>query len=559
MNESKAWEGMPRVAEWLRRHSLATLIALIIIGSLRIVSTYTVFSSTYDEPAHLACGLEWLSKGSYQYEPLHPPLARVAAAIGPYLDGARSIGKPTMWEEGAAILAQGGHYERTLFLSRLGVLPFFWIACIVVHLWGRRSLGEPAASLAVLVFSQLPPVLAHAGLATTDMALAAMVGAAFLAGLNWCERPTTGASLIMGATTGLAFLSKFSALAFLPVAATAALACYVLTERPAASDLLRAARARLPGLCLAALLTFYVVWAGYRFSFGPTYFTHLRLPFPEFFAGVRQAALYEQAGAQYAYILGRHSDSGWWWYYIVVLAVKTPLSVFVLACGACVLALRKGAPRGLWMALAFSGGIFLFCMGNRIDLGVRHILPVYMGLSLLAAAGAMALLQQAECWRPARWVVAGSLLSLTVSSASAHPDYLPYFNLLAGSRPELVLIDSDLDWGQDLKRLSLRLQQAKATQLAFKPCLPLHKDLLGLPPLETYDFINPSPGWNAVRETVLQLMLSMKRSINPEAHFWAESIPPQERIGGGILLWYFPPEAIPPLPPGAASVSAGGC
>src|ERR1700729_3671149 len=79
---------------FLERHSLYFVIALLLLGTIRIVSTYSVFSYTFDEPAHLACGMEWLDKGVYTWEPQHPPLARVAASLGPYLMGIRSQNTP---------------------------------------------------------------------------------------------------------------------------------------------------------------------------------------------------------------------------------------------------------------------------------------------------------------------------------------------------------------------------------------------------------------------------------------------------------------------------------
>ena len=82
----------------------AVLILLIAIGIARIASTYPVFSQTWDEPAHLAAGMEWLDRGSYRYEPLHPPLARVLTAVGPYLAGVRSARYANVWIEGNALL-----------------------------------------------------------------------------------------------------------------------------------------------------------------------------------------------------------------------------------------------------------------------------------------------------------------------------------------------------------------------------------------------------------------------------------------------------------------------
>ena len=91
------------------------------------------------------------------------------------------------------------------------------------------------ALLAVFLYSFLPPVLAHAGLATTDMPLTAMLAASFVTGIMWLERPTTRRSVLFGACTGLAILSKFSIFAFLPAAALAALLCYLAAARPASA------------------------------------------------------------------------------------------------------------------------------------------------------------------------------------------------------------------------------------------------------------------------------------------------------------------------------------
>ncbi len=73
--------------------------ALILIATVRIVATYSVFSYTSDEPAHVASGVEWLANGAYTWEPQHPPLARVAAAVGPYLIGARPQNTPRALEK----------------------------------------------------------------------------------------------------------------------------------------------------------------------------------------------------------------------------------------------------------------------------------------------------------------------------------------------------------------------------------------------------------------------------------------------------------------------------
>jgi 4-amino-4-deoxy-L-arabinose transferase-like glycosyltransferase len=533
--------GLARV-EWLRKHSLLAFILLVAAASLRIVTTYEVFNHTIDEPAHIACGMQWLAEGTYRYEPQHPPLARVAAALGPYLEGIRSYDRPGIYQEGAAILYRNGHYDRNLDLARLGILPFFWIASLAVYVWARKCGGEPYAALAVLMFTFLPPVLAHAGLATTDMALTAFTGCAFLAALFWLDQPALPRSALFGACTGLAVLSKFSALAFLPAAMVAALIWYLAVERPGFSGVLAAARKCALPFCAAVLIGFLVIWAGYRFSFGKVSFASLPLPAPELFKGIQQVLEHNSKGNP-AYLLGERSDFGWWYYYPVVLAVKTPLPFLALLLFGAWLCFRKQANRWVCLALAFSLGILIFsALFSRINIGVRHILPVYMGFSIVAAAGALRLLELSRTAKWARWTLGLLLLWLVATSAFSHPDYLPYFNALAGDEPEKIVVDSDLDWGQDMKRLSKRLQEAGARQVTFNPFILAYLEAVhGFPPIQPMDPETPSPGWNAVSLTELKTARLGLNKEHPEVQLWPEHIKPTERIGKGVLLWYFPP------------------
>ena len=144
------------------------------------------------------------------------PLARVAVAIGPYLSGLRLAGNQNLWIEGNQLLLAHGRYLHNLSLARLGVLPFFLLATFLVWYWARARYGDGPALVATFLFTTSPVVLAHAGLATTDMALTATFTAALLAYINFLEKPTYVRAAIFGVATALAILSKFSALVFLP-------------------------------------------------------------------------------------------------------------------------------------------------------------------------------------------------------------------------------------------------------------------------------------------------------------------------------------------------------
>jgi 4-amino-4-deoxy-L-arabinose transferase-like glycosyltransferase len=265
------------------------------------------------------------------------------------------------------------------------------------------------------------------------------------------------------------------------------------------------------------------------------------LPAPELFAGIQQVLEHNSKGHP-AYLLGERADFGWWYYYLVVLAVKTPLPFLALLGYGAFLCVRKPAHRGAWLALAFSLGILVFSLFSRINIGVRHILPVYLGFSIAAAAGALRLLELSRTAKWAGWTLGLLLVWLCATSALSHPDYLPYFNALAGDEPEKIVVDSDLDWGQDMKRLGRRLQEAGARQVTFNPFIVAYLEAVhGFPPIQPTDPQNPSPGWNAVSLTVLKSARLGLYKEHPEVKLWPEQIKPTERIGKGVLLWYFPP------------------
>jgi 4-amino-4-deoxy-L-arabinose transferase-like glycosyltransferase len=541
-----AGESARSALSFLERRSHILALALTLIASVRIVSTYSVFSHTMDEPAHIACGMEYLDKGVYNLEPQHPPLSRLAAALGPYLAGIRSSGfldhgPFEMNDEGLAVLYHEHRYDRNLALARLGILPFFWVACFVIYQWGRRWFDPVIAVAALFLFSFLPPVLAHAGLATTDMALTAFLAAALLAALNWVRQPGPRTAVWFGAAGGFAVLSKFSALAFFPAAAAAALVWFLVRERPGFAWLWSAVRARLATLGLAALVACVVVWAGYRFSFGQPDFGGIPLPAPEFFNGVRQLMKHNSEGHM-SYLLGRFSLTGFWYYYPVALAVKTPLGFLLLLGTGLALACRKRADaQGAWLPLALATGILLAAAFSRINIGVRHILPVYMGFSLVSAAAAVRLLREAPARKWVRYGLLAAAVWFAASSVASHPDYLAYYNEFVGSEPERVLADSDLDWGQDAKRLSVRLRELGAARVAFAPFAVA--DFVkehGFPPAFDLNPSYPSPGWNAVSISAWKVARFGLFSQHPEATFWPDRVKPTERVGKSILLYYFP-------------------
>ncbi len=537
------------VLSYLAEHPWYVLIACLAVGSLRIADTYSIFNHTIDEPAHIACGIEWLDQHAYKLEPHHPPFARVMDALGPYLAGAHFPAPPEAYQggpfrQGALILYGGGQYQRDLTLARIGVLPSFWIAGLAVFWWSKRYFGGLVAAFTAILFTFLPPILAHAGVATNDMALTAFTGASIAAMLAWLDRPSAGRSALFGAAVALAVLSKFTAAVFIPVCYGAALVWFLVVRRPSPAEvILHAKRLAIP-FSMAVATGAVVIWACYRFSFGLCPELGFRVPAPELFSGF-MGVLRLNKGGYPAYLLGQHSMSGWWYYYLVVLGVKTPLAFLALTAIGAVVAFRRRRDAGgaYALPLAISGALVFLSFFSRINTGVRYLLPVYFGFAILAAIGVSELIRPnaRRKWTPAAAYVL--LAWFALSSLFSHPDYLAYFNELVGSEPEKVLADSDLDWGQDMNRAGKRLRELGAQEVAFAPFILADLRQHGWPPVTGSDPQFPSEGWNVVSTTVWKVARMGLNNKQPNVKLWPDTAKPRERVGKGILLYYFPPAA----------------
>ncbi len=534
-----------RLAPFLDRYCVILCLLLVGIACARIISTYNALSLTADEPTHLACGMEYVAEHVYTLETQLPPLSRALQSIGPYLAGARPTGLPVMREEGLSIIAHSGSFNRTVFLMRLGNLPFFLIGCLVVCWWSWHTFGKPIAVLATGLFTLLPTNLADAGIATTDMALGVNVGAAFFATIYWAEKPTWRRALLLGLCAALAFLSKATAVGYVPITVCLAFACYLAVSRPNSRELLNLARQRIATFILAAFTTAFVMWAAYWFSFGILPGTTISLPAPEYFHGVFEALAHDKSGHG-AYLFGEFRRTGWWYYFPVVLALKTPIAFLILLGFGIFVSIRQRAQLVYLFPLAFSVGILAPAMFGRIDIGIRHIEPIYVGLSILAALGLVQVLRWAHTGINSALTAGVLVLWMVVSVAFYHPDYLAYFNEFAGKHPENILVDSNYDWGQDLKFLAKRLRELGATQVSLASLDGvMRSDYLqawyGLPTVRMVNDAVPSLGWNVISPSFDKSFRFQLNDRPTVANPWYDQIAPTERVGP-LRLYYITPE-----------------
>ena len=550
------------------------LALLILLACLLASGCWQVYSNTWDEPEHLAAGLELLDRGKYEYDTEHPPLARVLLALPPYLAGARSFGTPPPegTPEGIDILYSGGHYWRYLTLARLGALPFLALLLFVTWLWAQRLFARSyGALLAVALLATVPPILGHAALASLDVAAAAVILLALYALQLWLSSGRSRDAALFGLASGVAVATKFSAVPFLALSLPVlAIARSVLARRaPAGAGAVARSRPGrwLGGLMLAvlaALVPLFLVYGpraanpagvALRFNWAVSYLqlmpgfshglgtllAHLWLPreLKDVVNGIVAVKAHNDSG-HLAYLLGRVASTGWWYFYLVALAVKTPIPLLVAAPpGLLGLAWRGWRARDPWALapLLLLVTLLVFASSfSHINIGIRHVLILYPFMCLGAAWIAVAAWHGAAALkRPARLGARGVLLGLALWQVSclwrAYPDYLPYFNE-AVRDPQYVLVDSDLDWGQDLYRLERRAAQLGigSLSIAYRGTADLARE--PLPPHQILPPHRPVKGWVALS--------ALARTRNLSDYAWLNAYRPVERVGRSIDLYYIP-------------------
>ena len=539
--------------------ALAGAAALLVAGfTARAHWTAQRQSVTVDEFAHVPAGIAYLAHGAFHVYATSPPLARMVLAL-PAL--ARSPVVPTIpladgslsphWVYAHQFQEANGERVVSLVAAARGAAAILGaLLALVVFYWSKRLWGTAGglASLALVAFE--PNLIAHAGLATTDVAFCA----AAIAALAACERslrsPGWMGVAVAGLALGAAQLTKFTALLLYPAVLVAA----VLLARPLAPAL-----ARLAGMFALSLL---VLNAGYLFRgtgaaateyefrsalCAPLGALPLRLPLPEdYVRGFDEQA--RDAEAFYpAYLNGTVHPRGAPWYYDwAALALKTPLAELALMISAVLLLPRlRAAARppdaalALTLCAAAAALLMLFASRTRLDVGVRYVLLVYP-LAAVAVGGLAAVLPR---------VLAAGLILVAVESSAALGSELPFFNVLAGGPAggHRYLADSNLDWGQDLPALR-KLMDARGLQR-------IHLAYFGRidPRFYGVDFDlvppgAPPPGWYAISMNFLVGLPYFIRDERSGETRWLQAgelspfldRTPDDRAGRSIRLFHVP-------------------
>lgn len=548
---------------WLALPAAAAVAYLVLTLHAAWVETPTA-----DEFAHVPAGVAAWRQGRtdlYRSNPPFPKLLLAApVALDPAVVAPLVIEPPLVWgpwEYGHRFMnANRERYLALVFRARLAAVAFGLLAAGVVFRWAREAFGLRAAAVVSALFLLCPNVLAHAHLATIDMGALASIVLAMYA-LRWAyRRPARTRLIVAGAALGLALAIKYIAVLLLPAVAILVLAHHWRAERPIARRLGRAL-ADVAWLLGVALLVVNLSVA-FQGSFQPLGDVPLRsqfsrslqsalpawLPVPlprEYLFGFDAAKEISEHGEFGSYLLGRWSEHGWWYYNGVALGVKLPLAILLLLACATPFWRRSRIDRIelLSIAVPLATLVLVFATASNLNIGIRHVLPALPFLFLLLGPIFMTAASP-QHRRLSAALAALALLAAVRNVATLHPDYLTFFNAIAGgpARGSEWLLDSNLDWGQDLYRVP-------AAVAAIDPDAPLYLLYFGHVDPALYGLryrllpATPVEGIVAVSENFLggysYLTVApdgTMKGVASDTAAWLRSRTPVRRIGS-ILLY----------------------
>ncbi|HUW71778.1 MAG TPA: glycosyltransferase family 39 protein [Candidatus Humimicrobiaceae bacterium] len=484
------------------------IIAGILLLTMFLLAVFSIKgdSLTMDERAHLPAGYSYLTQKDMRLNPEHPPLLKDLAAI-PFLF-IDNINFPSeisawknevnsQWDFGTAFLYNSGNpAEKMIFWGRVPMILILILLGLYIFKWTRKLIGNKGALLALFLFTFSPTFLAHGRLITTDVGAAAGVFIATYYFIESLQSPKKKNIIIAGIVFGIAQLLKFSVILLVPFFGLVALIWWLIKS----GTLIQTIKI----LVLVFVIGFALIWPVYQFhvwNYPPEKQVadtqiYLRdtiefLKKPILWAAdkpfLRAYAYYSTGlsmvfhrvtGGNTTYFLGEVSNVGWRSYFPVVYLIKIPLAFHVLILFALIFIIclfrrfcgikEKKKTADVWIKehfpeitmLIFILIYWVVSITGNLNIGVRHLLPVFPFTICLVSIVLVYILQSP--YLKLKYAVLAVLLLWQAGSVLAvYPHFLTYFNELAGGPANgyKYVVDSNLDWGQDLKRLGIWLKE----------------------------------------------------------------------------------------------------
>ena len=551
---------------------ILVLCGLALVLGVQLVAAVRQWSITSDEINHLHAGYRYLTCGDFGWNPEHPPLLKLVAAL-PLL--AMQVNDPAPGACGMAnskaIDFHVGHDftfanpERMLMAGRAAASLFVFALLALVWFGARKMFGVEAALIAASLLVFDPSMLAHGALVTTDMAATFGFLAAVLALYFYLESRVGFYLIITGVATGIALAVKHSSVLLAPALLALAILDPVFVS---SSEKSRARRIleNLAAVVIVGLIAVAVLWMTYgvRYAARPngaetwanesvadsnSMIATRIIPglerahlLPEaYLKGFQDILVDPEVIPRPAFLLGRVYRGGRWFYFPVAALIKFSAVVLIFALAACFSWRFWKKHRRELLFLIVPPAIFMAasCASN-INMGIRHILPVLPFLILFGASGTWVLLSR---YKNGLAVCAVAVFLHAASSLHAFPNYIAYSNEFWGgpSNTYRYLADSNVDWGQSMKEAKAYLDRAQP-----KSCWMIHayNDMdsdYGIPCGETSEFKVDEPpqhfsGTVIVTASALAGILNYTGGARTAAMF--RNLQPKAKLGGSALFVY---------------------
>lgn len=512
------------------------------------------------------------------------------------------------WWFGSQFLNHSGNNaDQITFLARLPMLLLLIFLGWFLFFWTKQLAGNKTALFVLSLFSFSPTFLAHGRLVTTDVAAALGLLLATFFWLKFLKEPNKKNIFIAGIIFGVAMLLKYSLILLIPFFGVITI-IYAALKTGSLKQIVKYAGM---AILIAIIGVVFVIWPVYQLhtlnypperQLSDTKSILESNNFPvlkdfcvwaadksgfrslgHYFLGLLMATQ-RTVGGNTVYFMGIISAAGWWYYFPVVYVLKIPLAFHILtfiALFGIIYNLRRPVLpkiRGervssnftqrfkYWISVHFTEfSMFIFLLiywftsiSGNLNIGVRHILPTFPFIYILVAMGIKnsleKLKQKQSDGTVYRIAIIGIILLLAWyagSSLMTYPYYLSYFNELAGGTQNgyKYVVDSNYDWGQDLKRLKKWTDENNINKIYI--------EYFGGSDTEYYlkEKFRPWQGTKPASEFPKGNYLAVSATLlqggrgNPAPGFdqstnhyqWLNDYEPATRIGASIFVYYIDP------------------
>jgi hypothetical protein len=514
---------------------LGLAIGVFVVQGIVAARTNT---PTPDEFAYVPEGVYHWRTGDLTFDITNPPLIKMVMAL-PLLAMDLRIDTDPRWRDNRTgwgpwifgthfLEVNQARYLDVYFAARL-VIVAIAVALLLLLFWYARSLLSPlAAAGAVVLYATTPTVVAHSAVATLDIGVTFLIFAAFVALEHFTARKTLDWAFAAGVCLGLAFAAKGVAAVFFPLVPL--LVAFEWRDWDAAG-----VRQIIKGGVAIAVGAWFAVQLSYGFSGFP-------LPGP-LLDSVRFQMAASSAGEFPAFLNGQWSPTGWWYYYLVAFLLKTPIATLVLVAVGCIAVVQRWRRdrANIWIVAPPILLLYVLSFHYGKNYGIRYLLPAFPFLVLLAGRGIDMLLRLGS----SGGIAVSVLLAWQIAAcALSTPQQLAYFNELAGGTDHArhLLLDSNLDWGQDLGRLKEYMDANGIENICLGYFGHVDPHLYGID--YTFPPTQPAPGRCAISANFLagypygityagEKVLSVRQGV----WSWLDRYQPIARVGSSIYIF----------------------